>query len=158
MGRQTGHHPDIDGVTIGFGCIELALGHLEDAHARFAEAVNEVVVLGVRHSKGNGWRFVGLGWTALARGDMTVAEQHFRQVPSMQGCVARERDAVLGLAEVCAQTGRRTKRRSISIPSFTAVAPDLRHYTGRARLSPNGAGVAAGDGCAPAQLQDRLDR
>ena len=110
VGRQSGHYAMLMASLTGLGRIELALGHVDDAQACFAAAVNEFAALGVRHSKPLVGAVLGLGWTALARGDVTAAEQHLRQVPSMQGCIAWEAwDAVAGLAEVCAQTGRLDK-------------------------------------------------
>ena len=107
MGRQSGNHHLLMDSLIQLGRIELALGRPADAKACFEEAIAAFVALETAHSNRVGAALVGLGWTALARGETQDAEQFFREGLDARGCAAWEiMDANAGLAQVLAATGR----------------------------------------------------
>ncbi len=107
VGRQTGNHDLLMDALVQLGRIELALEKPDAARPFFEEAISAFVRLETAHSNKMAGPLLGLGWSALAKGDDATAKRLFQETLCARGRTAWETmDATAGLAQVAAREGR----------------------------------------------------
>ena len=128
VARQSGNHHLLMDSLVQLGRIELALGRPDTAKAYFDEAVASFVRLDTAHSNRVAAALIGLGWSALARGENAPAEQFFREALDAKGRAAWETmDAVAGLAQALATEGRAEP--AVALCSYVLRARATAHAT-----------------------------
>ena len=113
---------------VALGRLELAVEHSMEAERLFREALDVFAGVGTAHSNFVVGAVLGLGWVALADGDLPLAQRTFLEVPTARGCAAWEAlDAAAGLAEVYAAWNR--LEHAAEFAELVLTAPAAAHIT-----------------------------
>ena len=106
MWQQTHHNMQAESV-VELGRLELALGNTVVARLRFNDLIREMETNDSPDSRYVVAALLGLGWTALAEGNLAETGEMFRKALASGKCAAWEKmEGIAGLAEVAAQESR----------------------------------------------------